>query len=113
MATLSIQGPKGPVASSIRADRPTPHRGRTNIVAALLALPEEQPLYHEDGEGMGEVDWDVVRANDAGDILLVCYATGDRAVGGGSSAKGKGRAETWVYEQRFLLRRRDWDEEDR
>ncbi|KAI0741251.1 hypothetical protein C8Q80DRAFT_1193345 [Daedaleopsis nitida] len=113
VATLSIQGPPKPAASPNCADQPTPYQGRTNIVAALLALPEEQPLYHEDGEGMGEVDWDVVGLNDTGDTLLVCYATDARAAGGGSSAKGKGRAETWVYEQRFLLRRKDWDEEDR
>ncbi|KAI0718088.1 hypothetical protein C8T65DRAFT_737603 [Cerioporus squamosus] len=121
MATLSIITPSDRDAAGIPSAgiRRVPYQGRADIVSALLALPDEQRLYDEDGEGVAEVDWDLVYVEDAGDVLLICYATHDRSLGsktdGQGKGKGKGRqsAERWAYEQRFLLRRREWDEEDR
>ncbi|RDX50820.1 hypothetical protein OH76DRAFT_1481896 [Lentinus brumalis] len=112
MATLSIIAPfDSTVPSSTGSRGRVPYQGRADIVSALLALPDEQPLYDEEGEGMAEVDWDLVYVEDTGDVLLICYATHDRSPG--AKGKGKRRADRWAYEQRFLLRRREWDEEDR
>lgn len=113
MATLSIITPSdSPITPS---SRQTPYQGRADIVSALLALPDEQALYDEDGEGMAEVDWDLVYVEATGDVLLICYATHDRSPGAKTNEKSKGkrRADRWAYEQRFLLRRKEWDVEDR
>ncbi|RPD64026.1 hypothetical protein L226DRAFT_521908 [Lentinus tigrinus ALCF2SS1-7] len=115
MATLSIIAHSDP--GGISSSNHAPHQGRADIVSALLALPDEQPLYDEVGEGIAEVDWDLIHVEDTNDVLLICYATHDRAAVPGSGLndrrKGKGRADRWAYEQRFLLRLREWDVEDR
>ena len=117
-ATLSIHAPVQ-VGLSIPAHghprHDVPYQGRADIVSGLLALPDDQPLYDEDGEGMAEVDWELVLSADSGDVLLICYATHDRGASLVRRGAGKGiaRSEIWVYEQRFVLRRREWDEEDR
>lgn len=120
-ATLSIQTSPANSESDPRSSPPQPHRGRADIVAALLALPEEQSLYDEEREDAAEVDWEMVLKG-SGDILLVCYATVEVDRKGPTctshrNGEGEGHArrdpETWAYEQRFVLKRRDWDEEDR
>ena len=108
-ATFSITAP-----SDDSAGHRACHRGRADIVSALPALPDDQPLYDEVGEGMAEVDWDLVHLKATDDVLLICYAAHDRARSmQHDKGKGKGRADRWAYEQRFLLRRREWDLEDR
>ncbi|KAI0793804.1 hypothetical protein C8Q74DRAFT_532950 [Fomes fomentarius] len=116
-ATLSIQTfPANSESDPPSSRPPQPHRGRADIVAALLALPEEHSLYDEGGEGAAEVDWEIVLQG-SGDILLICYATVEVDRTSQRNGKGEGHArrvpETWAYEQRFVLKRRDWDEEDR
>ena len=100
-----------------RAGPPPAQRGRADILAALLALPDEPA----GGEAL-EVDYDFLHLADSGDVLLICY--GARR-GRKDSGKGKGRAKDpegadedeersrWTCDQRFVLRRRERDEEDR
>ena len=156
-ATFSVQ--TAPALTSEPYPRPpTARHGRADVLAALLALPDDpfRPECDdadegEDGDGCAalEIDYDVVRLADVrvGDFLLICYGVGgtggDRACGrdatrkegGESLGKGKGRARAtdlspdsshespplpedvglrrWAYDQRFVLRRRERDEEDR
>ncbi|KAH9849883.1 hypothetical protein C2E23DRAFT_342536 [Lenzites betulinus] len=95
----------------------THHCGRLDIIAALLDVPGDDAF-----TAHPTVDWDFVYGKEAGDVLLICYATAG-APPAAESAKGKGKGkavegrspqcEYVACEQRFILRPRDWDEEDR
>ncbi|KAI0358302.1 hypothetical protein OH77DRAFT_1421624 [Trametes cingulata] len=101
---------------------PTYHSGRIEIIAALLDLPDNETLCAvPDANGVQPmVQWDFLHAKEAGDTLLICYATANAAGRAESSGKGKARAvegSSWsghaACEQRFILRPKEWDEEDR
>ncbi|KAI0761827.1 hypothetical protein BD413DRAFT_236483 [Trametes elegans] len=117
-------------------------RGRAAIISALNALPDGELLCAASADGSGDALWDFVYAPDAGDALLVCHTTAmapvpapasrgsssnsDRpeaqADGHGSGRTGKGvgmgsGAEPLMRKhscvQRFVLRPKEWDEQDR
>ncbi|KAI9062645.1 hypothetical protein FKP32DRAFT_1677165 [Trametes sanguinea] len=109
------------------------HQGRLAVIAALLDLPEDK-FAEPDAGGVPQrkFDWDFCHAREAGDVLLICSSVtamplweSDVDAGAGAKGKGKGkeraaeddsgpsRARLGVCEQRFVLRSRDWDEEDR
>ncbi|KAL7280580.1 hypothetical protein ACG7TL_005514 [Trametes sanguinea] len=114
------------------------HQGRLDVIAALLDLPEDRAACDPDaaGEPQRKVDWDLCYAREAGDTLLVCsFLTAmplweseddDARPSSRSEGKGKGKERAvgdseplrrvprvGVCEQRFVLRPREWDEEDR
>ncbi|CDO69795.1 hypothetical protein BN946_scf184766.g40 [Trametes cinnabarina] len=125
------------------ASRPpaTHHHGRVDVIAALLDLPydlsvrDDDPEAGERGSLKQAIDWDFCWAREAGDLLLLCTSivpmpVGDEreedwATGAGGKGKGKGKERAadeppngegsrfCACEQRFVLRSRDWDEEDR
>ncbi|KAI0630742.1 hypothetical protein C8Q77DRAFT_1134959 [Trametes polyzona] len=138
-ATFSTQtvprhyDPPPPVPDSTVRIPPPPehHRSRLDIVAALLDLPAGD-VFAAPAASRNSVEWDVVWAEEAGDVILMCYGTTSRCPAAAPApqgkgkgkgrekgkGKGKGRAPAGggVYgtcEQRFVLRRREWDEEDR
>ncbi|KAH9893261.1 hypothetical protein C8Q73DRAFT_791134 [Cubamyces lactineus] len=138
---------------------PTIHRqGRVDIIAALLDLPpldvgnevsdSNSDSDPDSGSAKLTVEWDLVHAPEAGDVLLICYAVAtlakrkakrsrmekdghrdmerekrtrdkgkgkatDRPASRADTASGARRGRMCIYEQRFLLRPREWDEEDR
>ncbi|KAI0675965.1 hypothetical protein C8Q78DRAFT_1103915 [Trametes maxima] len=120
-ATFSFTSPTQSVEPDAVCSPTAYHRGRVNIVAALLDLPEDETA----DESAGEVEWDFLFAREAGDVLLICYPPArpqQRDKGKGKEKvqeKGKGKALAEARpgllscEQRFILRPRDWDEEDR
>ncbi|OBZ66491.1 hypothetical protein A0H81_13572 [Grifola frondosa] len=103
-ATFSIQiyDPCSPTCSS----KPCKiKQGRLDIMAELLSLPDDQRLY-ADIAGMSKVDYDFVHLGQFVGALLMCYATQTINVDG--PRRGK-----WLCDQRFVLKRKEWDEEDR
>ncbi|EIW58293.1 uncharacterized protein TRAVEDRAFT_20345 [Trametes versicolor FP-101664 SS1] len=89
------------------------HYGRLEIIAALLDLPDDEaPL------AARKVEYDFVYASKAGDVLLICYTAA--RVPEQTVARGKGKQKEkataklldGLCEQRFILRPREWDEED-
>ncbi|KAI0831957.1 hypothetical protein BC628DRAFT_571167 [Trametes gibbosa] len=93
------------------------HCGRVDIIAALLDMPEDDAFVAQP-----TVEWDFVYGKEAGDVLLICYATVDApSITDDGQRKGKGKAverislqsEYVACEHRFILRPKEWDEEDR
>lgn len=75
-------------------------QGRADVVTALLALPASRKFLPE---GPRDVGYDVSCLDNQTDVLLVCY------VGETKDSDGK----VWACDQRFLLRKKEWDQKDR
>lgn len=89
------------------ASRPSPRtvaqrlrQGRADVVTALLALPAARKFLPE---GPRDVEYDVVCLDNKTDVLLICY------VGETKDQHGK----VWACDQCFVLRKKEWDLNDR
>ena len=92
---------------SSTASRPSPRtvaqrikQGRADVVTALLAFPAARKFLPE---GPRDVEYDVLCLDNKTDVLLMCY------VGETKDQDGN----LWACDQRFVLRKKDWDLDDR
>ncbi|KAI0642371.1 hypothetical protein C8Q79DRAFT_1013653 [Trametes meyenii] len=121
VATFSFTCPAPNTVSDAVCSPAAHHCGRFGVVSALLDLPEDETL----GGTAQEVNWDFLYAREAGDVLLICYPSAEppprdkgeekKKVQGKGKGKASAEADSAVLccEQRFVLRPRDWDKEDR
>ncbi|PCH44508.1 hypothetical protein WOLCODRAFT_139043 [Wolfiporia cocos MD-104 SS10] len=77
-------------------------QGRMEIMAGLISLPDS---YRFCTGGPINVDYDVLYVGSADGVLLICY--------GGYTGTALDSARQWTCDQRFILRRKEWNEEDR
>ncbi|KAH9939134.1 hypothetical protein B0H21DRAFT_48959 [Amylocystis lapponica] len=89
-ATISVRTPQE--AGGLK-------QGRLAIAAALLALPDSLRFC---AAGKAHIDYDVAYLGPQVGVLLVCYSHGH------TTGQHK-----WSCEQALVLRRKEWDEEDR
>lgn len=75
-------------------------QGRADVVTALLAIPAARKFMPE---GPRDVEYDVVCLDNKTDVLLMCYA--------GETKDRDGKV--WACDQRFVLRKKEWDPIDR
>ncbi|KZT07532.1 uncharacterized protein LAESUDRAFT_724991 [Laetiporus sulphureus 93-53] len=107
LATFSVQTQHPPDAPSAtllpRSHTKLPHprgpteklkQGRLDIIAELLSLPDDR---HFCVGRQASIDYDVTCLESTVGVLLVCYSENE----GG-----------WACDQRFVLRRKEWDKED-
>lgn len=114
-STQTLPPPHPDVSTAAPGTSPARHHGRFEIIAALLDLPDDEaPL------AARKVEYDFVYAREAGDVLLACYTTARIPDRFGTRGKGKEKEKEKVVtevlgicEQRFILRPREWDAEDR
>lgn len=114
-STQTLPSSPRPIPGADAPSRPLArHHGRFEIISALLDLPgDEAPT------AARKVEYDFVYAREAGDVLLACYTA--TRVPEQTVTRGKGKQKEkaiaklpdGLCEQRFILRPREWDEEDR
>ncbi|KZT70845.1 hypothetical protein DAEQUDRAFT_168979 [Daedalea quercina L-15889] len=102
VATFSVttHDPSHPTSRpSPRTSAQRVRQGRAGVAAGLLALPAGRRFLPS---GPRDVNYDVVCLENTTDVLLICYA--------GETKDDDGKV--WACDQRFVLRKKDWDAND-
>ncbi|KAI0924979.1 hypothetical protein AcW2_005695 [Taiwanofungus camphoratus] len=108
-ATFSIQNwdwPSTPAMLGRCSPVTSLKQGRLKIMASLLSLHDDQKFCKEGGT---TVEYDTIYLGNTVGVLLICYTHHSEV----TTEKNESKVGEWACDQRFLLRSKEWDEEDR